>query len=120
VRWYNDANLTGGAAIGANTEDPADGTNHIVLQTYQEANPFINSTSLYVGQDGMWDFNLIVPNGTLPGKDFCVRVVENDGTALGNYNKYAELQFGPTMSQMMRTAGWFDRNGERQPYFTGN
>lgn len=119
IRWYDNSTLSSATVIGANAGDPSGGSVAIAPQTYQESNPFTTTSKMYVGQGGMWDFSLIVPTGTLPGKSFCMRVVKSDGSALDNYSRIAELQFGPIMSQMTRTGGWFDQNGTRQPYFTG-
>ncbi|HEX7368075.1 MAG TPA: VCBS repeat-containing protein [Candidatus Saccharimonadales bacterium] len=123
IQWYDDVNLTNGSPISSSTDDPTDGTNTIVPQTYQSSSPFSNSSILYAGQDGMWDFNLMMPSGTTrPGTDVCLRVVEDNGTAFSapDYAAYPELQYGPKMTELMRQGMWFDQNGIKQPYFTGD
>lgn len=89
---YNDnASPSDGAALTPNANDPTNGGNTIVNQTYEESNNFTNSQAAVLsGQDGKWDFSLI-DNGAASGSTYCLRAVQSDGTALGTYSSYPEI-----------------------------
>lgn len=89
---YNDnASPADAAALTANANDPTNGGNTIVNQTYEELNNFTNSqAAILSGQDGKWDFSLI-DNGATAGETYCLRVVQSDGTVLGTYDVYPEI-----------------------------
>lgn len=89
---YNDnASPADAAALTANANDPTNGGNTIVNQTYEELNNFTNSqAAILSGQDGKWDFSLI-DNGAASGATYCLRAVQSDGTVLGTYSSYPEI-----------------------------
>ena len=91
IGYSNNTTPVDGAALTANANDPTDGANTIVNQTYEELNNFTNSVAaISTGQDGKWDFSLF-DNGAPAGKTFCLRAVRSDGTALETYTTYPEF-----------------------------
>jgi hypothetical protein len=118
VQWYTNPNIANGANISSSPNDPVDGTNVIVPQSYQSANTFTNSQAvIYSGQDGLWDFSLQLAAGATEGTDPCFRIVKSDGTLLNSYPLFPEFQYGPTLPQLLRQGAWFDQNGIRQNFF---
>lgn len=92
VSYYDNPTPANAAALTANAQDPTDGTNVIVNQTYQEQNPFSNDIAkIFGGEDGKWDFSLLNNSGA-PANTFCFRVVRSDGSLLDTYNNVAEAQ----------------------------
>lgn len=89
MQYYDNATPSDGAAISSTAEDPTDGANTVVPQTYEEANNFTNSSTISSGQDGEWDFAIDQPSFTFG--TYCFRVVKSDGTLLDTYDNYPEL-----------------------------
>ncbi len=89
---YNDnPTPADGAVLTANANDPTDGSNVIVNQTYEEANNFTNSQAVIPSnQDGKWDFSL-KDNGAPLSTTYCFRAVKSDGTPLDTYAVYPEV-----------------------------
>ena len=90
VRWYNNASVADNAAIasiGAN--DPTTGGTK-VYQTYRESNGFTNTSSIAVGNTGIWDFALTTV-GQVAGTSFCFRIIQNDGTLLNAYSTFPKI-----------------------------
>lgn len=91
IAFYNNSTPASGAALTANANDPTDGANVIVNETYQEANPFTPSQGVVaVGQDGKWDFSLY-DNAAPGGTTYCLRTVWNDGTTFAGYSAYPQV-----------------------------
>jgi hypothetical protein len=90
---YNDnASVADGAAATSHASDPTNGGRSLVLQTYEEANNFSNSssTSVEAGQDALWDFSL--KDNTAPGgTTYCLRVVRADDSLLDTYTYIPEI-----------------------------
>ncbi|HET7630659.1 MAG TPA: hypothetical protein VFK03_04785, partial [Candidatus Saccharimonadales bacterium] len=113
IAYYDDSRYASGGGIVDNPNDPTDGSRQILAQTYQESNTnFTNSVSpLYAGQDGMWQFSLVINNATLKGRDFCLRIATSGGSVLTALN-VADVAYAPQMQQLMRGGEWFDRSGK--------
>ncbi|HET7630482.1 MAG TPA: hypothetical protein VFK03_03850, partial [Candidatus Saccharimonadales bacterium] len=111
IAYYDDASHSSGETITDDPNDPADGSRQMLPQTYQESNPFTNNVSpLYAGQDGIWQFSLVIDNSTLKGRDFCLRIATSGGSLLNAIN-VADVAYAPQMQQLMRGGEWFDRDG---------
>jgi hypothetical protein len=114
IAYYDNSNYSSAEAIIENPGDPSDGSRLIRPQTYQESNTFTNSQSLiYAGEDGMWQFSLVIDNSTLRGKDYCLRIATSAGTLVAATN-VADVSYAPQMQQLMRGGEWFDRSGVKQ------
>jgi hypothetical protein len=114
LRYYDDSRYTDAQPIASGATDPTDGTRVMAPQTYEEQNNFSNSASaIYAGQDGMWQFSLVIDSTTLRGRDFCLRVATSGGTQLTASN-IAEVSYGPQMTQLMKGGKWFNRAGIKQ------
>jgi hypothetical protein len=71
VAYVNNASPSDGAGLTANANDPTNGADTIVNQTYEETNNFTNSQgAINTGQDGKWDFAL-VDNGANAADVYC-------------------------------------------------
>lgn len=91
IAFYANGGATSGSALTANANDPTDGANVIVNQTYQSANPFVPSQGVVgVGQDGKWDFSLY-DNGSPQGTAYCLRTVWSDNTPFSSYTNYPQV-----------------------------
>jgi hypothetical protein len=90
ISYLDNSNLTDGSAMVPNISDPTDGTRPLVRQTYEESNNFSNSTAIYSGQDGMWDFAM-TDSSAPQGTGYCFRVVNSDGSLLDTYSVLPEL-----------------------------
>jgi hypothetical protein len=119
VYYYDNLNNATGDGVNWSVNDPTDGSNVIVPQTYSEANNFSNTMApIYSGESGEWDFSLAVKAGSLPGI-ICLRAVTSTGTTLTTYNTYPEIQYGPIMPQYLRHGMWWDLHGLKQNYYLG-
>jgi hypothetical protein len=86
--------IADGEALTPTSTDPVDGSNTIVNQTYEQANPFSNSLGdIPAGADGKWDFAL-TDNGAKVGAAYCFRAVTASGTALSSYAVYPVVVIG--------------------------
>jgi len=91
IAFYTNTGATSGSALTANANDPTDGANVIVNETYQSSNPFVPSQGVVgVGQDGKWDFSLY-DNGSPQGTTYCLRTVWNDNTPFYSYANYPQV-----------------------------
>ncbi|MEA3249762.1 MAG: hypothetical protein U9Q03_05420 [Patescibacteria group bacterium] len=99
---YNDnATPADGAALTGNANDPVHSGHTTVDQTYEEANNFINTSQVNIGEDGMWDFALTDSDG-VSANTYCLRMVESDGTLLDTYSVIPEITTAaapPTLAQ---------------------
>jgi hypothetical protein len=116
VQYYDDSNHASGDGLFTNVTDPSDGSRTIVPQTYQESNNFTNSVEpIYAGQDGMWQFSLLINSATMRGKDFCLRVtLASDTYPTLTAANIPEIAYAPQMVQLMHGGNWFNRQGIRQ------
>ncbi len=88
---YNTNSLVqNGTALSPTSSDPVDGGRTVVGQTYQSANNFSVTSTIYTGQDGNWDFSL-VDNGAPGTTDYCFQAVFSSSTALYAYPVYPEI-----------------------------
>lgn len=93
---YNDNSTpTDGSNLTANANDPTNGADTIVNQTYEEANDFTTTSGINTNQDGKWDFSL-KDNSAPSGTSYCLRVVQADGTVLPTYSQYPEISTAVT------------------------
>jgi len=91
IAFYDNPTPSNGTNLTANANDPTDGSRTIVNQTYQEANPFTNSSAaIPSGQDGKWDFSL-KDNGASANTAYCFRVVKSDGSLLDTYTVIPQI-----------------------------
>jgi hypothetical protein len=117
IAYYDDSGYASGQPIIDNPNDPSDGTRTMVPQTYQESNNFTNiASNVYAGQDGMWQFSLVINNSTLKGKDFCLRVYSITDSSILTAANVADVAYAPQMNQLMRDGEWFNRQGILQPF----
>lgn len=91
IAYHNHPELPNGAAPSANANDPTDGANTVVPQTYVESNTFANDVStLAPSEDGEWDFSL-VDNAAPANSTYCFRAVYSDGAPLDAYSTYPQI-----------------------------
>ncbi|MFA6494861.1 MAG: hypothetical protein WC246_00650 [Candidatus Paceibacterota bacterium] len=91
IAFNDNATPVNGNALTANANDPTDGSNTIMNQTYVEANPVSNTQSVVqIGQDGKWDFSL-KDNSAPAGTTYCLRMIWNSGTLFGSYQNYPQV-----------------------------
>jgi hypothetical protein len=117
-QYYDNPSVASSTAISSTANDPVDGVRTIVPQSYNETDPFVNSSTIATGQDGLWDFpivNVSAPSGT----SYCFRIVNSDGSPLNTYTSIPELTTpssvsGPTLDQQLR-GGQSVLNGIKQP-----
>lgn len=80
-----------GEALASSLEDPTDGGNATIHQTYEELNNFTNSiAAIPAGHNGEWDFSLY-DNGAPANTTYCFRIVKANGTFLDLYSVYPEI-----------------------------
>jgi hypothetical protein len=91
IRFADNASVADGATALSTSTDPTHDGDTIVMQTYEEENPFTNSVNVVpVGQDALWDFALVdfsAPASTA----YCFRIVENDDTVIGTPTMVPEI-----------------------------
>ncbi len=101
IAYYNNATPADDTVLTANGNDPVNGGDTIVNQTYEESNTFTNSQgAVNTSQNGKWDFSLYDRNGS-PSGTYCIRVVKAGGDALNTLTVYPEVQVasGPVYTQ---------------------
>ncbi len=88
IGYYDNTNAPNGTSFAMNANDPTDGANALIRQTYQESgtSTFVNANAIAAGQDGMWDFALTT-NSAAAGSSYCLRVVKTSG----NLDSYAVI-----------------------------
>lgn len=96
IRYHDNAAPADGAALTTNANDPTHSSHTKITQTYEESNTFTSSQGdIASNQDGLWDFSLSSAGAT--GKTrYCLRAVQDDGTAFGTYTVYPEVLTGGT------------------------
>lgn len=126
IAYNNNASPADGATLTSNVNDPTDGGNAIVNQTYEELNNFTNSVAnILSGQDGKWDFSL-KDNSAPSGTTYCIRAVKSDGTALDSYSVYPEITTASSATQTItfsisdNTVGFGTLDTSAVRYATGN
>ena len=98
IAFYDNPTPSDGANLTANANDPTDGSRTIVNQTYEEANPFTNSSAaIPSGQDGKWDFSLKDNSNAATSTTYCLRAVKADGSLLNTYTYYPEITVVPPL-----------------------
>jgi hypothetical protein len=117
IAYYDGSAHGSGDIITENVNDPSDGSRTMVPQTYQEQNNFTNNaSSVYAGQDGMWQFSLTINNNTLKGNNFCLRIYSVTGSSMLTAAHVADVAYAPQMNQLLRNGKWFNRQGILQPH----
>lgn len=104
VAYYDNSTPANGATISATANDPAHSGHTKVNQTYVEANNVSVASDILAGQDGMWDFSLTIPNDA-PLNEYCLRMVNADGSTLNTYTVIPELRMAPSLSAIMPSIG---------------
>lgn len=99
IAYKDNATPVTGTTLTSNANDPIDGGNVIINQTYVESNNFSNTAgAIQIGEDGKWDFAL-VDNGGEDGGVYCFRVVTSF-SEFGTYTYYPEITLaGGVVSQ---------------------
>ena len=112
--YTGNINVTDGMSLTTDANDPTDGSNTIVHQTYDDASPFTNSQSLvYAGQDGLWDFPLQFASGA-GHTTWCIRAVNSsDSSTINGYSEYSQIDSAATMQQLLRGREWWGADGTR-------
>ena len=90
IAFHVNEGLTNGMAVVADSNDPVDGTNPTVTESYVDSNNFTNSQVISPGSDGEWDFSLTDLNSPA-NTTYCLRAVKSSGTLLGSYSYYPEV-----------------------------
>jgi hypothetical protein len=117
IAYYDSSSYINGAGIVDSPNDPSDGSRTMVTQSYQENNNFTNGASpIYAGQDGIWQFSLVINNSTLKGNDFCLRAYSVTDSNMLTAANVADVAYAPQMIQLMRNGKWFNRQGILQPF----
>ena len=116
IQYYTNVVATNGMALLPDANDPTDGSNMIVYQTYNQANPFVNAQgTIYAGEDGLWDFALAVSSSSYDHASYCLRVANSsNGSAINTYTDYPQINLAPTMSQVMNFRNWWNSSGVQQ------
>ncbi len=121
LAYYDNTSVTSTATISSTPHDPTNSARPVVLQSYQEIDPFSNSiAAIPAGSDGLWDFSLVA-SAAADGKTYCIRTVKSDGSLLANYSYIPEVTIGaappsgPTLEQQLR-GGQSVINGVKNPY----
>lgn len=92
IRFYDNSSPLNGANLQATSTDPTHGSDTIVNQTYVEANPFSNSAAkIFGGQDGKWDFSLIMATSAVYSA-YCFRMVHEEEALFDTYTYIPEIQ----------------------------
>ena len=119
IQFYTgNTTATNGGQPTSDANDPTDGSNSIVYETYSTQNYFNNAQSaVYAGQDGLWDFALIVSSSAFHSS-YCLRVVHDsggsDGSLVDTYSAYPQINIAPSMTQLMRGGSWWNSSGVRE------
>ncbi len=102
ISYNNNSSPSDGDSLTANANDPVNGGDTVVNQTYEESNNFTNSvSSITTGQVGKWDFSL-KDNGAVPSYEYCVRVVYSNGNPIDTYSVMPEVKTAqPTPSPVV-------------------
>lgn len=80
IRYAGNGSVANGAAITASSSDPIHGGDTVVAQTYQEQNNFTATSTITVGNDGLWDF-VLVDNSAPGSTTYCFRVVDTNNAS---------------------------------------
>lgn len=90
IAFADNAAVSDGNSATSNVNDPTHGAHPVIYQSYEEANPFSNSSAIAVSQDGLWDFSLKDNNGS-NSTTYCFRVVRSTGDVLDTYSVIPQI-----------------------------
>lgn len=90
IAYANNTVAEDGMAMATNANDPSHSGHTTIRQEYNEANNTAITSTIAVGQDGLWDFALTDNNATA-GETYCLRLVDSSGTALNSYSVVPEI-----------------------------
>lgn len=100
IRFFNNSNSYDTQSLASSVDDPSHAGHTTILQTYEEANGFTVTNTITTGQDGLWDFPLVVHSSAPVGTSYCLRAVKADGGALTTYTSIPQLDIlTPTLDQ---------------------
>lgn len=104
VAFYDNSTPANGATISATANDPAHSGHTKVNQTYVESNNIGVASDIPAGQDGMWDISLTIPSDA-PLNEYCLRMVNANGSTLNTYTVIPELRMAPSLSAITPSIG---------------
>jgi hypothetical protein len=117
IQFYTgNTNATNAAPLIPDANDPTDGSNTALYQTFSNANNFSNTQyPIYPGQDGLWDFALAVQANPFH-TSYCLRAffVNGGSGAITSNSTYPQINIGSTMDQLMRGSEWWNSSGIRE------
>lgn len=118
ISYYDNPNAINNQLLTTNANDPTDGANALVRQSYQESGTttFSNPNDITVGKDGMWDFALTTNNAS-GGTHYCLRLASSTGAVLnGGYSVVPEVVTPPPSYN--QASYRFYQNSNVQPFTT--
>jgi len=100
IRYFNNPAPVDGANLTPNINDPTHSGHATVGQTYEESNNFTSTSTVSIGEDGLWDFSLVDHSAT-PTTSYCFRIVYSDGATLDSYTTIPEITTEITVGSML-------------------
>ncbi len=92
IARYNNPTPAAAAALTTNANDPTHSGHTIRAQDYDESSTFINTQSAIAsGQDGMWDFPLVITATAEANTNYCIRAIGSQSAPLNTYTVYPQL-----------------------------
>jgi hypothetical protein len=110
IRYYNNTTAANGDSLATNANDPTDGGNPLVRQTYIEGNIFTIQSTIATSSNGLWDFALVMADAS-GGQAYCIRAVKQAGTLLDIYSVVAEIS-APTALLNQSNYRWFNHDAQ--------
>lgn len=100
IRFFNNPSSYDTQSLAGNVNDPTHSGHANILQTYEETNGFTITNTITAGQDGLWDFALVVDASAPDGASYCLRAVSSTGAVLNTYSVIPEITTPvPTINQ---------------------
>jgi hypothetical protein len=99
VRYYDNPSVADDTTYVTSANDPTRSGVTSNGQFYVES-VFSTRTTIPVGQDGLWDFSIMLDANVVYGQMYCLRVVNIDNSQIATYTKYPTITAAtPTVSQ---------------------